>query len=292
MINTNMSAYLQNGGIQKSNLGQTQTSKDSQVGNATDNDEIKVEISEHSSIMIKIDDFEKQLEKIFGEKKELNPEELEIEKEIKLQIQQLNNNAQLPYSKADLESIEKIDTKIQEILTKSYSSYKDDEKLFDLTKQIDAIAKKYGPPALSQNDNEKVEELENALHTLYGYKEPDVPLLIEAEKIYTQIDMLNLELKIKGLDENSDSYSTESTELFKKLSDSQNSLKKLDNSKIRYETEEIRENAKNSIKNSLANIKAIRNGFSAESETSSLFNMEKYGLVNNDVPKENKWLDF
>ncbi len=289
-----MSAYLQNGGIQKSNLGQTQTHKNFQLENAKENDEIKVEISQQSKTMIKIDDFQKQLEEIFGVKKELSPEELEKEKEIKLQIQQFNNNVELPYSKADIKSIEKIDTKIQEILTKSYFSYQDDGKLFDLTKQIEQIAKKYGPPTLSQSDKEKVEKLEDELHTLYGYKVPEVPQLIEAEKIYTQIDMLNIELKIKDLDKNSDFYATENKELLNQLTASEKSLKQLDNSKIKYEKEEIRENSKNLIKNSLANINSIKDSFYNGIESSSIFNMENYGLTkdNVDTPKENKWLDF
>lgn len=295
MINTNMSAYLQNVGIQKSNLGQAQTSKNQNIEKENNADGVNVVISPQSKAMLKIDDLQKQLDDIFGVKKELNSDELKREKELKTQISNLKTNVELPYSKEDMKTIQEIDKQIKEILKKEYHSYQDDDKLFKLSKQIHNISNKYESPSLSQSNTEKVAELVAELRTLQGYKNPDFPELIDAEKIYTQMDMVKIGLEIIELDKNSDTYAADFQTLQDKLSTSMQSIDKLDTSKVEYEQEETRENAKNSIKNSLANIRAMQNSFfNGTLSSMSASGGQPYGqnIDNSGATNDNKWLDF
>lgn len=292
MINTNVNGYLQYGGIEKYNNAQNNGNSIVNNEESKNNDSIAVDISAHSRAMLKIEDLKTQLTDIFGVKKNLTSEELEKEKELETEIEKLNAKAELPYTDEDLESLKKINLEIEQTLNKSYYDFGDDETIFNLTKEINHISSKYGPPKLSENDKIKAENLSEELRTLQGYKKPDVPELIKAEKIFAKINIIQSELKLSELDKNSNTYVEESEKLEQSISDAKEKLINLDTSTTRYEKEEIRENAKSSIQESLSRIASIKNSF--YNGTSDFTNNSTLAYSNtvNTEPKENKWLDF
>lgn len=299
MINTSINAYMQNGGIQKSNSQSQNTNKDSNVDKTSSKDEVKVVISNESNALMKIDDLNKQLEDIFGTKKALSPNEKERESELKAEIKKLDANSELPYSQNDKETIKEISVKIQKILEKDYHSFQDDKQMFNLTKELETIGRKYKDSTLSESDNTKKENLTKELRTLQGLKNPDAYELIEADKINKKIDIVKSEYEISQLDKNSDSYASDLQELNKKISSSLESLSKLDNEDEKYKSEEVRETAKSSIESSLSNINSIRNGFFNSVSSSSggyeeLFKLNKSIATSTTTvdTKENKWLGF
>ncbi|MGA1938780.1 hypothetical protein [Arcobacter sp. YIC-310] len=302
MINTSINAYMQNGGIQKSNLQNQNTNKESSIDKPSMSDEIKLEISDESNALMKIDSLQKQLEDIFGTKKVLTSDELKKESELKAQIKELEVNSELPYSQDDKDIINKINIEIQKLLEKDYHSVQDDEQMFSLTKQLDEIGKKYEDSTLSTSDNTKKENLIKELRTLQGLKNPDAYELIEADKINKKIDIVKLEYQVSQLDKNSDSYISDKQALSEKISANFESLSKLDNEKERYKSEEVRETAKKSIQTSLSNIDSIKDNF-YNSKTSSnsydnLFSLNKTttNSLDSSEPAEeketNKWLNF
>lgn len=302
MINTSINAYMQNGGIQKSNLQNQNTNKESSIDKPSISDEIKLEISDESNALMKIDSLQKQLEDIFGTKKVLTSDELKKESELKAQIKELEVNSELPYSQDDKDIINKINIEIQKLLEKDYHSVQDDEQMFSLTKQLDEIGKKYENSTLSTSDNTKKENLIKELRTLQGLKNPDAYELIEADKINKKIDIVKLEYQVSQLDKNSDSYISDKQALSEKISANFESLSKLDNEKERYKSEEVRETAKKSIQTSLSNIDSIKDNF-YNSKTSSnsydnLFSLNKTttNSLDSSEPAEeketNKWLNF
>ncbi|MFK2822064.1 hypothetical protein ACH5BK_03680 [Arcobacter sp. YIC-80] len=302
MINTSINAYMQNGGIQKSNLQNQNTNKESNIDKPSISDEIKLEISDESNALMKIDSLQKQLEDIFGTKKVLTSDELKKESELKAQIKELEVNSELPYSQDDKDIINKINIEIQKLLEKDYHSVQDDEQMFSLTKQLDEIGKKYEDSTLSTSDNTKKENLIKELRTLQGLKNPDAYELIEADKINKKIDIVKLEYQVSQLDKNSDSYISDKQALSEKISANFESLSKLDNEKERYKSEEVRETAKKSIQTSLSNIDSIKDNF-YNSKTSSnsydnLFSLNKTttNSLDSSEPAEeketNKWLNF
>ncbi|MGP2656136.1 hypothetical protein ACOJTA_03765 [Malaciobacter sp. WC5094] len=302
MINTSINAYMQNGGIQKSNLQNQNTNKESSIDKPSMSDEIKLEISDESNALMKIDSLQKQLEDIFGTKKVLTSDELKKESELKAQIKELEVNSELPYSQDDKDIINKINIEIQKLLEKDYHSVQDDEQMFSLTKQLDEIGKKYEDSTLSTSDNTKKENLIKELRTLQGLKNPDAYELIEADKINKKIDIVKLEYQVSQLDKNSDSYISDKQALSEKISANFESLSKLDNEKERYKSEEVRETAKKSIQTSLSNIDSIKDNF-YNSKTSSnsydnLFSLNKTttNSLDSSKPAEeketNKWLNF
>jgi hypothetical protein len=298
MINTNLNAYMQNGGIQKSNLQSQNVNKDSNTNKTTSNDEVNLVISDESKALMKIDDLKKQLEDIFGTKKALSPSEKERESQLASQIKEIDINSELPYSEDDKEKIEKLSVKIQEILEKDYHSFKDDKELFNLTKELNTIDNKYKGSTLSESDNTKKENLIKELRTLQGLKNPNAYELIEADKINKKVDIVKLELQLSQLDVNSDSYASKVKELSKEISSSYESLSKLDNEKEKYKNEEKRETAKSSISTSLSNIESIKSNFFNSTSSSSsgydeLLSLNKNAITENSAPeKENKWLGF
>ncbi|RYA23608.1 hypothetical protein CRU96_06940 [Malaciobacter halophilus] len=293
MINTSINNYLQNDSIGKTGYSKSNlNSSIKENEEAKTNNSIFVDVSEESREKLKIENLKNQLQDIFGVKKDLTPTELKKEEEIKLEIEKINSKAEFPYSDEDLESIKKINLEIEKTLNKGYYSFSDDETIFSLTKDINRISNKYGPPKLSENDKEKLEKLNEELRTLQGYKTPDVPELIKAEKIFTKIDIIEAELKLGKLDKNLNSYSAESEKLEKKISDSKDKLNSLDKSNTIYEEEEIRENAKSSIHESLAKIEAIKNSFYNGTLDFKNNNSLVYSNTLNTEPKDNKWLDF
>lgn len=298
MINTNLNAYMQNGGIQKSNLQSQNVNKDSNINKTTSNDEVNLVISDESKALMKIDDLKKQLEDIFGTKKALSPSEKERESQLASQIKEIDINSELPYSEDDKERIEKLSVKIQEILEKDYHSFKDDKELFNLTKELNTIDNKYKGSTLSESDNTKKENLIKELRTLQGLKNPNAYELIEADKINKKVDIVKLELQLSQLDVNSDSYASKVKELSKEISSSYESLSKLDNEKEKYKNEEKRETAKSSISTSLSNIESIKSNFFNSTSSSSngydeLLSLNKNTITENSAPeKENKWLGF
>lgn len=302
MINTSINAYMQNGGIQKSNLQNQNTNKESNIDKPSISDEIKLEISDESNALMKIDSLQKQLEDIFGTKKVLTSDELKKESELKAQIKELEVNSELPYSQDDKDIINKINIEIQKLLEKDYHSVQDDEQMFSLTKQLDEIGKKYEDSTLSTSDNTKKENLIKELRTLQGLKNPDAYELIEADKINKKIDIVKLEYQVSQLDKNSDSYISDKQALSEKISANFESLSKLDNEKERYKSEEVRETAKKSIQTSLSNIDSIKDNF-YNSKTSfnsydNLFSLNKTttNSLDSSEPAEeketNKWLNF
>lgn len=302
MINTSINAYMQNGGIQKSNLQNQNTNRESSIDKPSISDEIKLEISDESNALMKIDSLQKQLEDIFGTKKVLTSDELKKESELKAQIKELEVNSELPYSQDDKDIINKINIEIQKLLEKDYHSVQDDEQMFSLTKQLDEIGKKYEDSTLSTSDNTKKENLIKELRTLQGLKNPDAYELIEADKINKKIDIVKLEYQVSQLDKNSDSYISDKQALSEKISANFESLSKLDNEKERYKSEEVRETAKKSIQTSLSNIDSIKDNF-YNSKTSSnsydnLFSLNKTttNSLDSSEPAEeketNKWLNF
>lgn len=298
MINTNINAYMQNGGIQKSNLQNQNISKEVNNDKPSINDEIKLDISDKSNALMKIDGLQRQLEDIFGTKKTLNLDELKRESELKSQIKALDGNNELPYSQDDKDIIKKINVEIQKLLEKDFHSFEDDEQLFSLTKQLDEIGKKYENPMLLETDSKK-ESLIKELRTLQGLKNPDDYELIEANKISKEIDIVKLEYQVSQLDKNSDTYSSDKKVLDEKISSTFDSLSQLDEEKERYKREESREIAKLSIQTSLSNIESIKDSF-FNSETSAtsyddLFNLDKISTANIDSgesAEKNKWLNF
>lgn len=299
MINTSINAYMQNGGIQKSNSQSQNTNKDSNVDKTSSNDEIKVVISDESSALMKIDNLNKKLEDIFGTKKSLTPNEQKKESELKAEIKKLDANSELPYSLSDKEAIKEISVQIEKILQKDYHSFQDDKQMFNLTKELESIGRKYKGSTLSESDNTKKENLVKELRTLQGLKNPDPYELIEADKINKKIDIVRLEFQVSQLDVNSDSYSSDKKELNEKISATLESLSKLDNEEKKYKNEEIRETAKTSINTSLSNIDSIRNSFFNSVSSSSggyeeLFSLNKSIATSTTTvdTKENKWLGF
>lgn len=181
---------------------------------------------------------------------------------------------------------------MKELLQKDFHSFDDDSKVFDFSKQINNIVNQYEKPSLKEDDSEKLTDLVKELRTLQGYKNPEVPELIDAQKIYTQMDMVKTELKITQLDKNFASYSTENNNLQKELASSIETLTELDNDKIAYKEEETRESAKHNITSNLESITAIKNNFFSDSQT--LFtNEQSYGLPeSSSSDTDNKWLGF
>ena len=296
MINTGLSSYVQNGGLQSANIVQSQSSQSPEtpkVEEEQNSDEISLSLSSDSKAMLKIDNLQEQIDKIFGVKKDLNPDELEKEKELKAEIKKLNQNLELPYSSSDKESIRNLDRQMKELLQKDFHSFDDDAKVFDFTKQINSIINQYDKPSLKEDDANKLTDLVKELRTLQGYKNPEVPELIDAQKLYTQMDMVKTELKISKLDKNSASYASENSELQKELSASKEKLVELDNDKIEYKEEESRETSKHAIKTSLESIEKIKNNFFGGSQT-MFTNEQSYGLSQNSTSatSENKWLNF
>ncbi len=299
MINTSINAYMQNGGIQKSNLQNQNVNKESNIDKPSINDEIKLEISDESNALMKIDSLEKQLEDIFGTKKVLTSDELKKESELKSQIKELEINSELAYSQDDKDIINKINIEIEKLLEKDFHSVQDDEQLFSLTKQLDELGKKYEDSTLSTSDNTKKEKLIKELRTLQGLKNPDAYELIEADKINKKIDIVKLEYQVSQLDKNSDSYISDRQALDEKISGNFESLSKLDNEKERYKSEEARETAKQSIQTSLLNIDSIKDSFynskTLSNSYDNLFNLDKADTnsIDSNEPKENnKWLNF
>ena len=292
---------MQNSGVQKENFIQPKhhASTNQEVEVDRNTDPVNVALSPQAKAMLKIEDFQKQLDKIFGVKKDLNPDELEKEKDLISQIKKINENLDIPYSLSDKEAIRSIDKQMKEILGNEQHSYKDDATLLDLSKQINSIINKYDEPTLKENDSEKLSKLVKELRSLQGYKDPDVLELIDAEKIYTKMKMVEMELKASQLDVNSSSFYAESEKLQEQLSLAEKSLSELDNDKVEYKKEETRETAKNAIKNSLKMITSIQNDFFGSSSTndfvgySSSITMSEqtYGLSQSSNT-ENKWLDF
>lgn len=301
MISTGISSYLQNSGVQKENLvqPQSQSSRNQEVEEDKNRDAVNVTLSPQAKAMLKIDDFQKQLDEIFGVKKELNPDELEKEKDLISQIKSIKENLDMPYSLLDKETIRSIDQQMKEILEKERHDYKDDSKLLEFSKQIHSIVKKYDGDTLKDNDNEKLSKLVQELRTLQGYKNPDVLELIDAEKIYTKMKMVEIELKASQLDINSTSFHAESEKLQEQFSLAEETLSKLDNDKVEYAKEETRETSKNAIRNSLKMIATIQNDFFGSSSkndfigysSSITMSEQTYGLTQGSNT-ENKWLDF
>jgi len=254
---------------------------------------VMVNISEQSKAMLKIEDLKEQLIEIFGVKKNLSPKELEEEKELQEKIEKIKEKIELPYSQSDLESIKKINIEIEKILDKGYYRSEDDDKIFDLTKEINQISKKYDSPILSEEDQEEFIKLNDELRELQGYKNPTDEEFIKAEKIFTNIDVIKIELKLSELSLSSPSYISDSKKLNEEILASKEKLNKLNTTKEESEKELIRENAKSIIEQSLANIGSIKNGF--YNQDNEFFNTlsTRYNSNNSTpAPKENKWLDF
>jgi hypothetical protein len=289
---TGISSYLQNGGVQQTTTSQNQNSKNQETQNVKNQDEVDVVLSEESKAMLKIEALREQLQKILGTPKELSYEEQKQEEELKLQIEKINEKLQLPYSSVDKERIKELDKQMKEILQKDSLSPEDDEKLFDLSKQLNNIINGYDSPTLNEEDAQKLSGLMEELHSLQGYNNPDVSELIDAEKVYVQIDIVRTQYQISQLDKTSSSYEEQHQILSQRLDNYVQELSDLDNDKTQYQEEETREVSKQAIKNSLGNIRDLQNNFFNTSE--SIFtNQQQYGLsLNNNDSNENKWLGF
>lgn len=293
MINTSMNSYLQNGAMQKVKPQDQQTNnknKNTNVNNNNNNNEINLVISKDSKAMLEIDNYQKQLSDIFGTKKELTSSEKETEKELKQEIENINNSESLPYSEEDKKSIKEIHLKIQKILEKPFHEYEDDNKIFDLSREISYIGEQYNEDSAKSEPDSKKEALNKELRTLQGYKDPDVPELLEAGKINKKIDIVKLELELEKLDKNSGSYEADSIELKNKISSAYESIENLDLQKETYKEEEIRETSKSSIETSLTNINRIRDSFVNGNTSSGQNSLSNTSETN--TQKENKWLNF
>lgn len=291
MINTSMNSYLQNGAMQKVKPQEQQTNnKNTNVNNNNNNNEINLVISKDSKAMLEIDNYQKQLSDIFGTKKELTSSEKETEKELKQEIENINNSESLPYSEEDKKSIKEIHLKIQKILEKPFHEYEDDNKIFDLSREISYIGEQYNEDSAKSEPDSKKEALNKELRTLQGYKDPDVPELLEAGKINKKIDIVKLELELEKLDKNSGSYEADSIELKNKISSAYESIENLDLQKETYKEEEIRETSKSSIETSLTNINRIRDSFVNGNTSSGQNSLSNTSETN--TQKENKWLNF
>lgn len=292
MINTNVNGYLQYEGIGKLNTLQNEESQATTEVDSSPNEAISLNISASSKSMLAIEDLSSRLTEIFGTKKDLSPEELEKEEELISEIDKINEQAELPYSESDLNTIKEIRLEIEQTLNKSFYSFDDDEKIYDLTKEIDYISNKYGSPTLSEDNIEAGIKLKEELHDLQGYNNPSTTELIEAEKIFATINIMKSEMKLNELDVNSSSYSVDKQNLEDEISVSTEKMDSLAKSQGRYEEEETRENAKSSIRESLSNINAIKNSFyNGETDFTGLSALT-YSDSSSTEQTENKWLDF
>ena len=289
MINTNINGYLQYERVEQLYTSQTKESNVLKETESKNEESVMVNISEQSKAMLKIEDLKEQLIEIFGVKKNLSPKELEQEKELQEKIEKIKEKIELPYSQSDLESIKKINIEIEKILDKGYYRSEDDDKIFDLTKEIHQISKEYGPPKLSGDDKEEFAKLNKELRELQGYNDPDDTQLLEAEKIFTKIDIIKTELSLSELS----STSTGREKLEEKIDSLNEKLNKLNTSKDEYEREEIRENAKFIIQQSISNIGSIKNAFyNGDDDYFANLSASYSSSLTTTAPKENKFLDF
>jgi len=227
MINTNINGYLQYERVEQLYTSQTKESNVLKETESKNEESVMVNISEQSKAMLKIEDLKEQLIEIFGVKKNLSPKELEQEKELQEKIEKIKEKIELPYSQSDLESIKKINIEIEKILDKGYYRSEDDDKIFDLTKEINQISKKYDSPILSEEDQEEFIKLNDELRELQGYKNPTDEEFIKAEKIFTNIDVIKIELKLSELSLSSPSYISDSKKLNEEILASKEKLNKL-----------------------------------------------------------------